>query len=141
MSTSRFISNPARVFAFVRQYAPVTVVSDMQGIGHERNGELIAGVLYENYNGQNVWMHIGAKPGTLWATKRFIYTVLHYPFVTMGCKRVSAHIEAGNLAARRFVEHVGFRLEAVLKNAASDGGDVTLYVMWREDFDVDSVQI
>jgi RimJ/RimL family protein N-acetyltransferase len=134
MDESLIISNPGRVFAFVKQYAPVYAVADMQGIGHEKSGELIAGVLYEGYNSHNVWMHIGAKPGSLWATRRFIYTVLHYPFVTMGCRRVTAHIEASNRAARKFVERVGFKCEAVLKNAASDGGDVTLYVMWRESF-------
>ena len=134
MRHCEIISNPARVYAFVSQYAPVNVVSDMQGIGLERDGNLIAGVLYESYNGQNMWMHVGAKPGVLWATRKFIHAVLHYPFITAGCKRVGAYIESSNAAARKFVEHVGFKPEATLSQAAHDGGDITLYVMWREDF-------
>jgi RimJ/RimL family protein N-acetyltransferase len=134
MRNCEIISNPARVYSFVCQYVPVNVVSDMQGIGLERDGELIAGVLYDSYNGQNVWMHIGAMPGTHWATREFIFTVLYHPFITMGCRRVGAYIESSNTVARRFVEHVGFKVEATLSRAAHDGGDITLYVMWREDF-------
>jgi RimJ/RimL family protein N-acetyltransferase len=42
-------------------------------------------------------------------------------------------VEASNLPARRFDEHLGFQQEAVLQGAASDGGDVILYVMRREN--------
>jgi NifB/MoaA-like Fe-S oxidoreductase len=37
------------------------------------------------------------------------------------------------MTAREFDENLGFQQEAVLKGAASDGGDVILYVMRKED--------
>ena len=42
-------------------------------------------------------------------------------------------MDASNTDARRFNEHLGFREEARLMGAAADGGDVLLYVMWKEE--------
>jgi RimJ/RimL family protein N-acetyltransferase len=51
----------------------------------------------------------------------------------LGVNRVSGYVNASNAAARRLDEHLGFKPEAVLTGAATDGGDVILYVMWRKD--------
>lgn len=131
--TCTIVSNPARVWSFVRQHVPVNVVSDMKGLGLERDGELVAGVLYENWSGPNVWMHVAAVPGSRWLNREFLRYCFHYPFMELGCSRVSGYVEASNEAARRFDEHLGFKPEAVLKGAATDGGDVILYVMWRDE--------
>ena len=132
MST-QIVSDPARVWAFCKQYIPIPVVSGMKGLGLERDGELIAGVVYEGYNGTNVWMHVAAVPGAKWMTKEYLQYCFYYPFEELGCKRISGYVEASNEVARRFDEHLGFKQEAVLRGAATDGGDVILYVMRRED--------
>lgn len=129
--SSVIVSNPARVWEYVHRQVPVPIVAGMKGLGLERDGELIAGVLYEGYNRINVWMHVAATPGKRWSME-FLRYCFYYPFVELGCKRVSGYVEASNLAARRFDEHLGFEREAVLRGAASDGGDVILYVMWRD---------
>ena len=118
-----------RVLAFVQKHIPLAFVSNMTAVGLERDGELIAGVIYEGFNGHNVWMHC-AIPGRL--TREFLHYCFQYPFLELGCKRVSAYVEASNAKARRFDEHLGFKPEARLRGAASDGGDVILYVMTRE---------
>lgn len=130
--SATIISNPARVWAYVREQVPVNMVADMRGLGFEKNGELVAGVLYEGWNGVNVWMHVATTPGRRWSME-FLRYCFYYPFVELGCKRVSGYVEASNTAARRFDEHLGFTQEAVLKGAAADGGDVIIYVMRRED--------
>ena len=132
MSTQIITDNPARVFAFVRQHALVQLTAGTQALGLEKNGELVAGVLYEGYNGHNVWMHVAAKPGLQWLNRRFLRAAFAYPFVQLQCDRVSGYVEAHNKPARKFDEHLGFIKEAELKGAASDGGDVILYVMRRE---------
>ncbi len=130
---TRIVSDPGRVFTFVTQYLPLNMVAGTKGLGLERDGELIAGVLYEGYNRHNIWMHVAAVPGARWMTKEYLRYCFHYPFVELGCTRVSGYVEASNTLARRFDEHLGFRQEAVLEGAASDGGDVILYVMRRQD--------
>jgi RimJ/RimL family protein N-acetyltransferase len=130
--TTRIVSDPARVWAYCKQYIPIPVVSGMKGLGLERDGELVAGVVYEGYNGTNVWMHVATTPGKKW-TMEYLRYCFYYPFEEMGCKRVSGYVEASNEAARRFDEHLGFQQEAVLRGAATDGGDVILYVMQKDD--------
>lgn len=130
---TRIVSDPGRVFAFCKERMPLSLVAGMKGLGLEKDGELVAGVLYEGYNQHNVWMHVAAEPGAKWLNRDFLRYSFHYPFVELGCKRVSGYVEASNELARRFDEHLGFRQEAILEGAASDGGDVILYVMRRED--------
>lgn len=130
---ARIVSDPARVWAFVNQYTPVAIMSGMKGLGLERDGDLVAGVLYEGYNGHNVWMHVAAEPSKQWLNRQYLHYCFHYPFNEMGVKRLTGYVEASNEQARRFDEHLGFKQEAVLRGAASDGGDVILYVMRRED--------
>jgi RimJ/RimL family protein N-acetyltransferase len=105
----------------------------MTAIGLRKGGELVAGVIYDGFNGHNVWMHVGAHPGKRWLTRSFRAAAFIYPFTQMGCSRVSAYVECTNLTARKFDEHIGFHQEAVLTGAASDGGDVIIYVMHKED--------
>jgi len=130
---TRIVSDPGRVWSFVREHVHIQATGGMKGLGLERDGELIAGVVYEGYTGHNIWMHVGAEPGARWMTRDYLRYCFYYPFVELGCSRVSGYVEASNTAARRFDEHLGFTQEAVLKGAARDGGDVILYVMWRED--------
>lgn len=130
---TRIISNPIRVFEFITRTMPMQPCGGMKGLGLERDGELIAGVLYEGFNGRNVWMHVAAEPGKKWMTRDYLRYCFHYPFNEMGVDRVSGYVSASNADARRLDEHLGFKQEAVLAGAASDGGDVLIYVMRRGD--------
>lgn len=125
----RLIYSTGRVFAFVSERVPMSVVSGMQGIGLERDGDLIAGVIYEGFNGHNMWTHIAAKSETPWLTRSYLRAIFAYPFVQCGVGRISGYVEASNTAARKFDEHLGFEQEAVLHGAAADGGDVIIYAM------------
>ena len=127
------VSNPGRVWSYVSQKSPVPISAGMQGLGVERDGNLIAGVLYEGYTGHNIWMHVAADPGKFWLNKKFLRSCFLYPFVQLGCQRVSGWVESSNQGARKLDEHLGFKQEAVLHGAARDGGDVLVYVMWRDE--------
>lgn len=131
---TRIVSNPARVWAFLRSRGvSVPTIAGMKGLGLESGDELVAGVLYEGYTQHNIWTHIAAVPGRRWMTRSYLSYIFHYPFIELGCRRISAWVEASNGESQRFVEHLGFQVEATLKGAARDGGDVLLYVMWRKD--------
>jgi RimJ/RimL family protein N-acetyltransferase len=90
-------------------------------------------VLFEGYNGKNLWMHVAARPGKRWLHRDYLLAVFAYAFLICGVERVSGYVDASNLEARRFNEHLGFREEARLTGAAADGGDVVLYVLWKRD--------
>ena len=105
----------------------------MRGIGLERDGELMAAVLYEGWSGPNIWMHCAKAPGVALTSRIFIPAVFIYPFDQLGVRRISAHIEEVNVPINRLVNKLGFRPEARLAGAARDGGDVIIYRMWRHE--------
>lgn len=125
--------NVDQVFPFVRSLVPgLSRCDGMTGIGLRKDGELVAGVIYEGFNGRNVWMHVGAIPGRSWLSRAYLTVCFAYPFMQLGVERVSGYVYASNHDACRFDEHLGFKEEARLKGAAPDGGDVIIYVMWKE---------
>jgi len=105
--------------------------ADAVSIGLEKDGELIAGVVYDYYNKASICMHVAAI-GKQWLTREYLWYVFHYPFVELGVKRITGLVPESNLQARRFDEHIGFVLETRLKDAHPDG-DVLVYKMMRED--------
>ena len=106
---------------------------DMRAIGLRRDGALVAATVYEGFNGRNMWMHVAAEPGARWLVRGYLLACFAYPFNVCGVDRVSGYVNDSNEAAKRFDEHLGFMPEARLRGAAADGGDVILYVMWREN--------
>jgi len=101
------------------------------GIGWARNGELLAGVAYNEFNGANINAHI-ASSGRHWLTRDFLWAIFDYPFRQLGVQRITGLVGEGNAAARRFDEHLGFTLETKL-TGAHPTGDLLVYVMWKHD--------
>jgi len=129
----KIVTDPARVIDYVTQFFPLVRSEGQAGIGLEENGELIAGVVYDDFNGSNVWMHVAASPGKKWLNREYLWFCFHYPFNQLGVNRVSGWVEVNNMEARRFDEHLGFKAEAVLEGAGRDGQDVIIYRMWRHE--------
>lgn len=107
--------------------------SNFRAIGLEKDGELIAGVVYDNYNKATIFMHIAAKPGRKWLTRNFLWFMWYYPFVQLGVKRVTGIIPLSNKDSINFANGLkGARLEALLKDAHPDG-DMAIYCMFKQD--------
>lgn len=106
--------------------------TEFSAIGLEEDGKLIAGVVFTDYNGVSVSMHVAAEPGRRWMTREYLWFCFYYPFEQMRVKRITGVVEEGNLDAQRFDEHLGFQLEAKLKDAGKTG-DLFIYRMFKED--------
>lgn len=102
------------------------------GIGWARNGELVAGVAYANWNGPNVECHIASDGSRRWLTRQYLWTIFDYPFNQLGCKRITVCVGQGNADSNRFVKHLGFSLECKLENAHPTGA-LYIYRLFRED--------
>jgi len=93
---------------------------------------LIAGVVYEGYNGANIEMHVAATPGANWLNRQFLWAAFHYPFEQLGLKRVTGVVPAANAHALQFDLKLGFSIEATLKDAHPTG-DVHILRMMRDE--------
>ena len=102
------------------------------GIGWERNGSLVAGVAYANWNGVNVECHIASDESRRWATRQYLWTIFDYPFNQLKVNRITVCIGEGNRQSQRFVVHLGFELETTLE-AAHPSGNLLIYRMWKKD--------
>lgn len=102
------------------------------GIGWTKNGSLVAGVAYAEWNGPNVVCHIASDGSRRWLTRPYLWTIFDYPFNQLACNRITACVGEGNAASTRFVRHLGFTLEAELKGAHPTGA-LCIYRMFRED--------
>lgn len=101
-----------------------------RAIGLERDGSLVAGVVFDNFLGQSICMHVAAE-GSHWLTRDFLRAAFSYAFETAGVHKVIGPVDSTNTQARRFDEHLGFVLEATL-SGASTNGDLCLYTMTRQ---------
>lgn len=99
-------------------------------IGRVRDGRLVAGVLYEDFNGANVICHIRGDSG--WASRGYLGVIFDYPFRQLGVKRITVPVCSTNTACRKLVEHMGFTLESTLAEA-TPLGDMLLYRMFASE--------
>ena len=130
---SRIVFGTARILAFINSQRPLEFIQGMRGIGLERDGEMVAGIMYEGYNYQSIWAHIATKPGSIWLNKEYLRFCCNYPYEHCKVKFVLGYMDAANTHALRFAKHLGFREEARIREAATEGGDILILKMSRED--------
>jgi len=102
-------------------------------IGLEEDNELIAGVAFNMYTKASICMHVAAMPGKRWMTRDFLWRSFAYPFIQLGCNRVTGLVREDNFVAQKFDEHLGFKREGLLRRACTDGQNMILYGMLREE--------
>ena len=103
------------------------------GIGLEEDGELIAGVVFNMYTGPSISMHVAAVPGRRWMTREYLWRCFAYPFLQLGCRRITGLVRVDNLEAQKFDEHLGFKREGLLRQACDDGTDMIVYGMLKSE--------
>ena len=85
-------------------------------MGAETKGDIVSGIVFESINGHNANVHIAvSKP-----TKLFFELLDHafiYAFQECELQRLTGLVEADNTKALHLDLHIGFRVEAVMKNA------------------------
>lgn len=93
-------------------------------------GNLIAGVLYEDWSGANIMCHIAGEGN--WASRRFLNVIFDYPFNQLKVRRITVPVGSTNIKSIHLVTRMGFALESTLAQAIP-GGDLLLYRMFRSE--------
>lgn len=98
-------------------------------IGLEKDGDLVAGVLYDHFNGASIAMHVAAE-GKHWLNREYLWFCFYYPFEQLKVKKVIGLVPSDNEAALKFDKHLGFVEEGRIKDA-HPGGDILILTMTR----------
>jgi RimJ/RimL family protein N-acetyltransferase len=96
-----------------------------QAIGLERNGSLVAGVVFEGWNHKSLMCHISIDGAV---TRDFMKAVCEYAFITCGAHKVIGPITSDNEKAIKNAVRIGFTEEARIKDAAPNG-DIILFTL------------
>jgi RimJ/RimL family protein N-acetyltransferase len=99
-----------------------------EAIGLKR-GEIVAGVIYENWNHQSIWCHIAVE-GRL--TPEYLAAIFDYPFNICQVEKIIVPVGSDNEDSTRMVSKMGFFNESCIKNARPEG-DIVFWTMQRND--------
>ena len=111
----------------VSNFAPS---ADAKALGVVSNGELIAGVVFERWNGVHVEASIAADHQS-WANRTTLFRLFNYPFNQLGCEAISVLVPSTNIQSLNLATKLGFELEANIKFAAHDGSSLVVLKMFR----------
>lgn len=102
-------------------------------MGAEVNGELVAGIVFNNFTDANATIHLAISRPTKLLHELFDHAFL-YAFRTCQLLRLTALVDIENRKSLRIVERVGFRPEAVMVQAGSKGQDRVVLVLWPQNY-------
>ena len=100
-----------------------------RSIGLKKDGEFVAGVIYENWNRRSITCHI-AISGRL--TPKYLWAIFDYPFRVCDVKKIIVPVDATNSKSVKLVKKMGFTEEARIKNGMANG-DLILYTLAKND--------
>lgn len=118
-----------RIGAWMQAQGAVMSRQGVTGIGLERDGQLVAGTLYDYYNGASMVASI-AITGPI--TRRWLHAIFHYPFVHVGAQVLIGLVAEGNHKSIRLTEHLGFTRQTAIPHA-DPSGSLYVYAMDRAD--------
>lgn len=100
----------------------------LNGIGVEKDGEIVAAVVFDGVEHNNVYVHIASTlhhpPSSLLAaTARYVYD-------QVGAGRMTFLVDEQNTRCVRFIRAMGAEEEGRLKKAQGDR-DTLIFVLWK----------
>lgn len=101
-----------------------------EAIGIMRDGEVLSGVVFEDYSGKAITIHI-ALDSPRAPIRKLLVAAAGYAYNQLGVRKVLAPVSSANERSMKFVMGVGFKPEAIIKDAAPDG-DLLIFSMTRE---------
>jgi len=100
-----------------------------QAIGLKKDGEIVAGVIYENWNKKSIWCHIAVE-GRM--TPRFLAVIFDYPYNTAQVDKIIVPVGSDNEESTRLVKKMGFTEEGRIKDGRPEG-DIVFYTMAHDE--------
>ena len=117
-----------RVARFVSEHIGRGLCPPFQGLGLEKDGEIIAGVIFNCFEGRDVHVTIAGRG---W-TKGFLADVGDYVFRQLRCARLTALTEHPQIVS--FGERLGGQVEGLLRDHFGQGRDAFVIGILKHDY-------
>lgn len=114
-----------------RQIPGYAVGPGSRALGVIKRDQLVAGVVFERYNGVHVEVAIAAVTGSRWADRRTLFALFDYPFNQLGCEAITVLVSSTNLESLNLAMKLGFQPQAYVPFAAPDGSTLIVLQMFR----------
>lgn len=99
---------------------------DARVIGMEKDGEIVAAIVFDNFSSTDCSMHVASNGSKRWMTRGLLIHAFAFPFIQCNLKRVTGMVPESNKEALAFDEHLGFVREGYHPDAADDGAMITM---------------
>jgi RimJ/RimL family protein N-acetyltransferase len=100
-----------------------------KAIGLKRHDDIIAGVIYDNYNQSSIWCHFAIDAQL---TPVYLAAIFDYPFNVANVGKIIVPVGSDNEQSTKVVKNMGFREEGRIKNGRP-GGDIVFYTLAKKD--------
>jgi hypothetical protein len=101
-------------------------------LGVVKRGRLLAGIVYDNFNGFNAEVAIATVPGSGWADRDTLHRIFAYPFHQLGCVALTVLVPLHNLESLTLATKLGFAPQCFIKYAAQDGSPLVVLQAYRD---------
>ena len=106
-------------------------IANSSYIGFVENNKIIGAVLFTNYDGNNIYIHVAFDTPKC-VNKKTIKLMFDYIYNQIKCKRATAQCDDTNARIKKLVEGVGFIREGTMRNMAGKN-NLAVYGMLREE--------
>lgn len=110
----------------------VAALSNSTNFGFYQDGELIGGVAFYEYRIQDIVFSGYMDKGGVF-NKKMLRELYYYPFVQLGCHRVTAYTEVDNREANIFLKRMNFTKEGRIREVSERLKDINVYGMLKRE--------
>lgn len=121
-----------RLLPWAQERIGVAFRRDAYTIGLEKDGKIVAVVIFDSFGEFDCNMHIASDGTRAWMNKSLLLAAFAYPFIQLGLLRLTGLVPADNADALAFDEHIGFVREGYHPKAGPGGKDLISLGLMRE---------
>jgi len=133
MSDRYVYDEDERLVAWAEEQIGGRCREDAVAIGLERDSELRGVAVFDTFTPTSCMVHLASDGSRRWMTRELITRVFAYPFLQCRFRRISCIASETNTDSLRIIRHFGWVQEGVIREGGTEGEDLLLFGMLREE--------
>lgn len=93
----------------------------------DEDNNILGALVFSEFRGRDIQISVAAD-NRHWLTKKILHQIFWYPFIYLGCSRLTAYTSEKNISFQDMLIRFGFSKEGVMRQAFNSG-DALLYGM------------